>query len=102
MIQEALTAGVEKKHEALLANIAKRHRVGSFMHVVFYSATAIAGLALIILLLNIFNAAFGFVLLENEIQPYELVESGDLNEAPPEKLIEDTRRQPFKGSDSKV
>jgi hypothetical protein len=65
--------------------VARRH--GRVWHVLFYLATTIAIFALIILLLNIFNSVFGFVLVENEVAPTELVASGELRDLSREELI---------------
>ena len=61
-------------------NIARRRRIGRTWRVMLLGATAVAAAALIVLLLNIFNAAFGLVMLENQVEPGELVESGRLED----------------------
>ena len=61
-------------------NIARRRRIGRTWRLMLLGATAVAAAALIVLLLNIFNAAFGLVMLENQVEPGELVESGRLED----------------------
>ncbi|MBC8507310.1 MAG: phosphate ABC transporter permease PstA [Chloroflexi bacterium] len=58
------------------ANLDARHRAGRIWHGVFRASTLIGILALIVLLLNIANSAFGYVVIENEINPEELAING--------------------------
>jgi phosphate transport system permease protein len=81
------TEHISHRHEEIIANINRRRRHGRVWHVLFYLATTIAIFALIILLLNIFNSVFGFVLVENEVAPTELVASGELRDLSREELI---------------
>ncbi|MFP4151884.1 MAG: phosphate ABC transporter permease PstA [Alkalispirochaeta sp.] len=81
------TEHISHRHEEIIRNIERRRRHGKVWHVLFYLATTIAIFALIILLLNIFNSVFGFVLIENEVSPTELVPSGNLEELSREELI---------------
>jgi phosphate transport system permease protein len=53
-----------------------RHRRGRFWHLVFRASTLVGIVALIVLLLNIVNSAFGYVAIENEIPPEELAING--------------------------
>jgi phosphate transport system permease protein len=81
------TAEDLRRHEQMMQNLNRRRRLGSVWKVLFYIATTIAVVALITLLLNIFNRAFGFVLIENEIEPDTLVAGGDLTTLSNEALI---------------
>ncbi len=78
---------ITHRHEEIMENIERRRRRGKVWHVLFYIATAISILALIVLLLNIFNSVFGFVLITNEVEPEALVEGGDLESLSREELI---------------
>lgn len=84
---EMVTPHIESNHEAVMANIAKRRRRGQMWQVVFYAATTIAITALIVLLVNIFDSAFGFVLVQNQTEPTELVASGNLEDLSEAELI---------------
>ena len=64
------------------SNLHTRHRIGRIWHSVFRVSTAAGIFALIILLLNIINSAFGYVAIENEIDPADLA----INGIPIEKL----------------
>ncbi len=81
------TRHITHKHDEIMANIMRRRRSGQVWHVAFYVATTIAILMLIVLLLNIFNSVFGFVLIENEVQPETLVASGNLEDLSAEELV---------------
>lgn len=78
---------ISHRHEEIARNIEKRRRRGQVWHVLFYVATTVAVLALIILLLNIFNSVFGFVLIENEVEPEVLVAGGELTDLSTDELI---------------
>ena len=54
----------------------KRHRIGRIWRSVFQASTVVGILALIVLLLNIINSAFGYVAIENEIDPADLAING--------------------------
>lgn len=56
--------------------LSRRHKVGKIWRVVFAASTLVGIVALTTLLLNIFNSAFGYVALENKIQPEELARNG--------------------------
>ncbi len=58
------------------ANLAARHRAGRIWRAIFRVSTLIGILALITLLLNIANSAFGYVAIENEINPEDLAING--------------------------
>ncbi len=55
-------------------NLTDRRRAGMIWQVVFYISMTIAIIALITLLLNIFNSAFGYVAIVNTVEPEVLVE----------------------------
>lgn len=57
-------------------NIAGRNRSGSIWRLVFQASTVIGILALIALLLNIINGAFGYVILEAKVDPATLAVAG--------------------------
>jgi phosphate transport system permease protein len=64
------------------SNLHTRHRIGQIWHSVFRVSTVVGIFALIVLLLNIINSAFGYVAIENEIDPTDLA----INGIPIEKL----------------
>ena len=59
----------------LKQQVAKRARAGSAWYTLFIAATAVAIIALVALLINVINQAFGYIALENKIQPSALVTS---------------------------
>lgn len=79
--------GDARRHEEMMRNLSRRRRMGTVWQVLFYVATTIAVVALITLLLNIFNRAFGFVIIQNEVEPTTLVAGGDLETLSTEELI---------------
>ncbi|MFO8044015.1 MAG: phosphate ABC transporter permease PstA [Alkalispirochaeta sp.] len=79
---------ITHRHEEIMANLQRRRLRGKVWQVLFYLATSIAVLALIVLLLNIFNSVFGYVLIENEVEPETLVASGNLEDMENRELIQ--------------
>ncbi len=63
-------------NEKFRANIIRRHRVGKIWRGIFAASTVVGIIALIILLLNIINSAFGYVAVQNEIAPADLSING--------------------------
>lgn len=57
-------------------NIRRRRGIGVMWRIVFYLATAISVMALVILIVNIVNGAFGYVAIQNTIEPETLSASG--------------------------
>ncbi len=78
---------ITHRHEEIMANIQQRRIRGKVWQVLFYLATTIAVLALVVLILNIFNRVFGFVIVENEVEPDSLVASGNLEDMENDELI---------------
>lgn len=68
-------------------NVKKRYTISNSWNVVFTISTVIAVMMLILLLMNIINGAFGYVAIENTIEPTELVSSGNLDELNEAQLI---------------
>lgn len=68
-------------------NVKRRMKISSGWNIVFTFSTVIGIIMLILLLLNIINGAFGYVVIENTIEPTELVSSGNLDELQKEDLI---------------
>ncbi|MBN2655563.1 MAG: phosphate ABC transporter permease PstA [Spirochaetales bacterium] len=68
-------------------NVKRRMKISSGWNMVFTISTVIGIIMLIMLLLNIINGAFGYVVIENTIEPTELVSSGNLDELQKEDLI---------------
>lgn len=64
------------------SNLAGRHRFGRIWQFVFRASTLIGIIALVILVLNVVNSAFGYIAIENEISPEELA----INDIPIEQL----------------
>ncbi|MFP4429681.1 MAG: phosphate ABC transporter permease PstA [Spirochaetaceae bacterium] len=62
--------------EPMESNLRRRRNSGITWQVVFYIATTISVLLLIVLLLNIMNGAFGFVIVQDEIPPKDLAVDG--------------------------
>ncbi len=73
--------------EEIMANIQRRRIRGKVWQALFYLATTIAVLALVVLLLNIFNSVFGYILIENDVEPETLVASGNLEDMEDRELI---------------
>lgn len=70
------------------ANLSRRHRIASIWLIVFQVSTVIGILVLTALLLNIINSAFGYVVIQNQIEPEELaLESIPVEEQSKEQLI---------------
>lgn len=57
-------------------NLTGRHRWGRIWKVIFRASTLIGIIALVVLLLNITNSAFGYIAIENEIKPEDLAING--------------------------
>jgi phosphate transport system permease protein len=58
------------------SNLGKRHHTGKIWRRVFQASTVVGILALVVLMLNIVNSAFGYVAIENEINPKDLAING--------------------------
>jgi len=72
----------------LETHLKNRYRRGTFWKVAFYLSTVVAITFLILLLLNIINGAFGYVVVENSIDPVSLeVHGRTLEEMDPPELI---------------
>src|SRR5215203_3292562 len=52
-----------------------RQRIGTFWAILFMASTMIGIVALVALLFNVFNSAFGYVMIQNEIDPDTIVHS---------------------------
>jgi phosphate transport system permease protein len=73
---------------AEVEKLTRRRTVGKIWQVVFASSTLVGIVALTALLLNIINSAFGYVALENKIQPEQLAIGGvPIEEMPKEDLV---------------
>jgi len=59
-----------------VSNLFKRHRYGQIWRVIFQISTLIGIVALILLMVNIVNSAFGYAAIENEIDPQSLAING--------------------------
>jgi phosphate transport system permease protein len=57
-------------------NLKSRHRVGRVWRTIFRASTLIGIIALIVLLLNVVNSAFGYIAIENAIAPEDLAING--------------------------
>lgn len=57
-------------------NLSQRHSAGNFWETIFRISTGVGIIALIALLLNITNSAFGYVATQNKINPEELAING--------------------------
>lgn len=82
------TAGYGTLEDAR-ANIRRRRHTGLVWRIVFYLATTISMMALVILILNIVDGAFGYVAIRNKIEPETLSATGaPLGELEQGQLIE--------------
>ena len=61
-------------------NIRRRRSIGVALRVIFYLATTISVMALVILIVNIVNGAFGYVAITNTIEPETLSDGGELTD----------------------
>ena len=57
-------------------NLRRRHRVGRFWLLVFQASTVVGIIALGALLITIVNSAFGYIVLENKVDPTSLAVNG--------------------------
>ncbi len=71
-----------KGKEGFADNLPKRHSAGKVWETIFRISTTVGIIALIALLLNIANSAFGYVAIQNAIDPEELA----INDIPLEQL----------------
>jgi phosphate transport system permease protein len=70
------------------SNLPKRHRTGRLWRTIFQVSTIIGLIALTTLLLTIMNDSFGYVAMENKIQPETLAVNGIvLEDLPKEELV---------------
>ncbi len=58
------------------SNLVSRHRIGRVWRTVFRASTLIGIVALTVLLLNVVNSAFGYIAIENAIDPEDLAING--------------------------
>jgi phosphate transport system permease protein len=74
--------------ETLSKHLQQRYRKGFIWKIAFYFSTVLAITFLIILILNIINGAFGFVVIENQVDPDSLsIDGTGLKEMNNEQLI---------------
>ena len=69
-------------------NTKKRYGISGVWNIVFIASTVNAYIMLVMLLLNIINGAFGYVAVENSIEPATLTSSGELDDLSQEELIQ--------------
>mgnify|MGYP005843523781 CR=1 FL=1 len=70
------------------SNLPSRHRTARIWHLLFILATIVAVLALIAMLFNIINGAFGLVAIQNEVEPEDLAIDGvPLEQLSKEQLV---------------
>jgi phosphate transport system permease protein len=67
-------------------NLGRRHRVGKAWFVIFQASTVIGIVALTALLITILNSGFGYIALENKVDPATLA-SVPLEDLPKEELV---------------
>jgi phosphate transport system permease protein len=87
---KAISVSVAEKHEysAEAEKLSRRHFVGKIWQVIFATSTLVGIVALTTLLLNIVNSAFGYVAIENKIQPEQLAINGvPIERMPKEDLV---------------
>ena len=81
-MKQANFSGNRSALDAFKSKLKARHRRGRFWYFIFRASTLVGVIALIVLLLNIVNSAFGYVAIENQISPEELA----INDIPLEQL----------------
>lgn len=70
------------------SNLAHRHKVGTIWRVLFQASTIIGVIALLALLLTVIDQSFGYIALENKIDPDTLAVDGvALEDLPKESLL---------------
>ncbi len=87
---KAISVSAAEKHEysAEAEKLSRRHFVGKIWQVIFATSTLVGIVALATLLLNIINSAFGYVAIENKIQPEQLAINGvPIERMPKEDLV---------------
>lgn len=87
---KAISVSAAEKHEysAEAEKLSRRHFVGKIWQVIFATSTLVGIVALTTLLLNIVNSAFGYVAIENKIQPEQLAINGvPIERMPKEDLV---------------
>jgi phosphate transport system permease protein len=83
-----LSSPIEGDNFTQAKKLSRRHTVGKIWQVIFASSTLVGIVALTALLLNIINNAFGYIALENKIQPEQLAKNGvPLEALPKEDLV---------------
>lgn len=96
---------VPPAEESQDANLDRRHKVGRLWFILFASSTIIGIIALTALVINIVNGAFGYVVIENEIDPATLAIDGvPIQEQTKEQLLttlqENVSRNRFRALDA--
>jgi phosphate transport system permease protein len=85
------------------SNITTRHRTGTAWHIIFQAATIVGILALVALLLNVLNGAFGYAALEYKVDPKTLAQDGvPLEQQSKEQLIALLQSKISKGAFNKL
>lgn len=70
------------------SNLKRRHRVGTIWFVIFQASTIVGIIAIGALLINILNSAFGYIAVENKVDPASFAVAGMALEAlPKEELV---------------
>ena len=85
--RDARDAPQEQPGGTFQADLGRRHRRGALWRVVFQASTIIGIVALTALLITVLNNAFGYIALENEVDPASL-SSLPLEELPKEELVQ--------------
>lgn len=67
-----LSSSDNEAGSVLVTNLPTRHRIGNFWKGVLFTSTVIGCLALAILALSILNQTFGYVIVENAVDPATL------------------------------
>ena len=90
-----MTERIEKTHDIFTStdkdfsdNLKKRYRTANFWHIVLQASTVVGIVVLMALLLNIIDGAFGYVAIQNNVDPDELAVDGvAVENLPKETLI---------------
>jgi phosphate transport system permease protein len=80
-----MSAQTENRSHKFSENLAQRHFQGSIWQRLFYASLIIALVALVALMANVINQAFGYIAVVNEIEP-ESLSTNSLEELPASDL----------------
>jgi phosphate transport system permease protein len=87
-MNSSLSASSRKENDVFSTDLSRRHKIARFWLVIFQISTIIGIIALSALLLNIINSAFGYIVIQNQIEPEALAVDGvPIDEQTKEQLV---------------